>query len=157
MDRTRAMDYYIKNDYAGWRYHQLPRPERDAIDYTDVRSLLLYYNGLPGKRTITCGVDDIRALPAIDKPELIDPWVEVGGRRFSWRGALGEGQYLEFWPGQAGQRHAPGLAEPERGPAVQVTTLEPGDHEVKVGAAGIAALPLRVRVTVQPPERYDAR
>jgi hypothetical protein len=157
MDRSRAMDYYIQNDYAGWRYHQLARPEKDAIDYGDVRSLLLYYNGLPGKRTITCGIDDIRALPAIDHLELIDPWIEVDGRRFAWRGALGEGQYLEFWPGEVARRHAPGPAEPKKGPMVQVTTLEPGDHELKVGAAGAAALPLRVRITVQPPERYDAR
>ena len=155
MDRTRAMDYYVKNDYTGWRYHQLPRPEKDAIDYAGVRSLLLYYNGVPGERTVTCGIDDIRALPAIDKLEVTDPWVEVGGRRFAWPGAVGEGQYLEFWPGEAAQRHAPAQAEPQNGKAVEVSTIEPGDHEVKVGAARGIGLPLRVRVTVQPPERHD--
>jgi hypothetical protein len=155
MDSSRATDHYIKNDYTGWRYHQLPRPEKDDIDYADVRSLLLYYNGLRGGRTTTCGIDDIRALPAIDKLELTDPWVEVHGRRFAWRGTLGAGQYLEFWPGEAAQRHAPGLAEPENAQEVQVSTIEPGDHDVKIGAAGGIALPLRARITVQPPERHD--
>jgi hypothetical protein len=155
MDRSRAMDYYIKNDYTGWRYHQLPRPGKDAIDYGDVRSLLLYYNGLPGERTVTCGVDDIRALPALDKLELTDPWVEVDGRRFNWPGALREGEYLEFWPGEAAQRHAPGLAAPQAGQNVQATTIEAGHHNVSVGVAGTLAIPLRVRITVQPPERYD--
>jgi hypothetical protein len=154
MDGTRAMDYYIKNDYAGWRYHQLSRPQTDAIDYAAVRSLLLYYNGLPGKRTITCGIDDIRALPAIDKGELTDPWVEVAGHRFTWQGTIGDGEYLRFRPGEPAQRHAPGLGAPENGQEVQVSTIEPGDYEVKVGAAGGIALPLRVRVTVQPPERH---
>lgn len=155
MDRSRAMDYYIKNDYTGWRYHQLARPETDAIDYADLRALLLYYNGLPGERTITCGIDDIRALPEIDTLELTDPWVEVDGQRFPWSGALGEGQYLEFWPGQAARRHAAGLKEPQNGQQLQVATIEPGEHEVKVGAAGGIALPLRVRITVQTPERHD--
>jgi hypothetical protein len=157
MDASRATDYYVKNDYNGWRYHQLARPETDAIDYTNVRSLLLYYNGLPGQRTITCGIDGIRALPAIDKRELTDPWVEVQGRRFAWQGTLGEGQYLEFWPGEATRRHAPGMAEPKVGQEVPVSTIEPGDHGVKVGATGGIALPLRVRVTVQPPERHDVK
>jgi hypothetical protein len=30
-----------------------------------------------------------------------------------------------------------------------------GDHDVKVGAAARMALPVRVRITVQPPERRD--
>ena len=48
-DGEGATDYYIDNDYEGWRYHQLPRPQEDPIDYSRVRYLAFYYNVLPGK------------------------------------------------------------------------------------------------------------
>ena len=154
-DGARAADYYIENNYQGWRYHQLTRPEKDAIDYANVRGLLLYYNSLPGGRSVTCGVDDIRAIPEIDKLIINDPWVEIEGCRFAWKGKLGETQYLTFWPGEAALRHAPGLESPETGPTVRTTSIEPGEYQLKVGAATGIALPLRVRFTIQPPERHE--
>ena len=92
------MDYYVPNDFIGWRYQQLARPEQDPIDYAQVQSLMFYYNGLPGKTTVACGIDDVKALRSLDARELVDPYVEVAGQRFTWQGRLAEGQYLTFWP-----------------------------------------------------------
>ena len=112
------MDYYVPNDFSGWRYQQLVRPEHDAIDYARVQSLLFYYNGLPGKSTVACGIDDVKALRSLDARELVDPYIEVSGQRFTWQGRLAEGQYLTFWPGEPVRRHGPPLEQPEVGPPV---------------------------------------
>jgi len=155
-DATGAMDYYIANDFEGWHYQQLARPEKDAIDYAKVRSLTFYYNGLPGKRAVSCGIDDLKALPSLDRPGLTDPWVEVGGRRFEWKGTLAAGQYLVFWPEGTVARFGPPLKEPELAyAAFGPTTLPAGEHPVRYGTRGGAGLPVRVRVMLQPPERHE--
>ena len=88
-DSRGATDYYITNDFEGWRYQQLARPAQDPIDYSHVTSLTLYYNSLPGKMTVACGIDDIKALPALDERAVVDPVVEVGDQRFAWEGTWG--------------------------------------------------------------------
>ncbi|MHB8952316.1 MAG: CIA30 family protein [Pirellulaceae bacterium] len=154
-DSQGAMDYYVPNDFAGWRYQQLIRPEQDAIDYAEVRSLLFYYNGLPGKSTITCGIDDVKALRSLDTRELVDPYVEVAGTRFTWTGRLAEGQYITLWPGEPARRNGLPLEQPEIGPVVaQEPALSPGEHTACFGSADGPAMPLRVRVMLQPPERH---
>ena len=155
-DDKGATDYYITNDFTGWRYQQLARPEKDPIDYAKVRSLTFYYNGLPGRTKIACDIDDVKALSRLDARAIVDPWVEVGGKRFAWQGTLAEGQYLFFWPGEAVARYGPPLAQPERS-AHKVPTVElpPGRHRAKFGCRGGPDMPLRARITLQPPERWE--
>jgi len=154
-DGKQAMDYYIANNFVGWRYQQLARPEKDAIDYSCVRSLMFYYNGLPAKTEVACGIDDVKALAQLDEPRVVDPWVEVGGKRLAWQGSLAAGQYLVLWPGEPAARYGPPLSAPDKsGPTVPNLELLPGEHTVRFGVGGSATLPLRVRLTLQPPERY---
>jgi len=156
-DGRGAADYYIPNDYTGWRYHQLVRPAQDAIDYARVTHLNLYYNGLPGKTTVACGLDDIRALPAVDPQQLVDPVVEVAGREFGWKGTLTAGQYLVFWPGEAVRRYGPGL-EIERLPQTSPdASLPPGRHTATFRAAGATTLAVRTRVILQPAEVFPVQ
>lgn len=153
-DRTGAVDYYIANNFVGWRYQQLARPERDPIDYRKLEFLALYYNGLPKRTTVSCGVDDIKALRTLDKQELVDPWVEIGGQRWEWQGVLTEGQYLMFWPDEPLVRFGPGR-EPELGPGrVPVVVLPVGEHAMRFGCKGPLRTPLRIRATLQPAERW---
>ncbi|MFO0926486.1 MAG: hypothetical protein U0736_05530 [Gemmataceae bacterium] len=154
-DGKGAMDYYLANDYEGWRYHQLVRPKVDAIDYGKVRSLMVYYNGLPGKTTVACGIDGIKALRRLDRQTLADPWVEVAGRKLSATATLTDGQYLLVWPGEPVRRYAPaveGQAVSDRPAAV--VEVEAGRHTVRFGHTGVRTGPLRVRVTLQPAERH---
>ncbi|MHB8972519.1 MAG: CIA30 family protein [Pirellulaceae bacterium] len=154
-DDRGAMDYYIPNDFTDWRYQQLVRPERDAIDYSRVQSLLLYYNGLPGNSTVACGIDDVKALRSLDTRELVDPYVEVAGTRCTWKGRLAEGQYVTFWPGEPVRRNGLPLEQPEIGPVVAAgPALPPGEYTARFGSAGDPAMPLRVRVTLQSSERH---
>lgn len=154
-DGKRAMDYYIANKYVGWRYQQLARPEKDAIDYSRVRSLMFYYNGLPAKTEVACGIDDVKALGQLDQPQVVDPWVEVGAKRLAWRGSLLAGQYLVLWPGEPAARYGSPLPAPDKsGPQVPNVELPPGEHAVRFGLGEPATLPLRVRLTLQLPEQH---
>jgi hypothetical protein len=154
-DGRRATDYYITNDFVGWRYQQLARPEKDPIDYAKVRTLMFYYNGLPGKTTVSCGIDDVKALRALDEQALTDPWVEISGQRWEFSGRLTAGQYVFFWPGEPITRYGLPLKQPEilRQQAASVV-LPPGEYPVRLGCRGALALPARARVTLQPPERH---
>lgn len=152
-DGKGAMDYYLNNDYTGWRYHQLARPGKDAIDYTRVTQVLFYYNGLPGKKTIACGIDGVRALPALDAPVLKSPKLEVDGQVLAWPVSLEEGAALTFWPGAGtrvtGRRKSslPEIASPV------ALNLPKGKHAVRFGADGSLLQAASVRLMLGTPER----
>jgi len=155
-DGRGATDYYITNDFVGWRYQQLARPEKDPIDYAKVRSLTFYYNGLPGKTTVSCGVDDVRALRTLDAQTLADPYVEIDGNRWEWKGLLAAGQYLFFWPDEPVTRYGLPLKQPEpSSEKAAAVVLSAGDHSARIGCRGTLALPVRVRITLEPPERHE--
>jgi len=153
-DGKGAADYYIANDYTGWRYQQLPRPDKDPIDYTTVRTLMFYYNGLPGQTSVTCGMDDIKALRTLDVAALEDPGVEINGQGLKWQGTLRAGQYLIVWPGEPAIVYGPTAAEQTIGPAAETITLDPGQYAAKFSATQMTGPPPRVRITLQPSERY---
>ncbi len=86
---------------------------------------------------------------------LVDPFVEIDGQRWQWKGELRAGQYVFFWPDEPIARYGLPLKQPER-----LTTnaaagkLPVGEHTVRFGCQGTAQTPVRVRVTLQPPERH---
>ncbi len=153
-DGKGATDYYIPNNYTGWRYHQLPRPEKDPVDYHRVTSLSFYYNGLPAQTNVTCAIAGVRALPALDEPALADPVFEIAGHKLTWPVKLLSGQTFTYWPDEAvristGEKHGP-IVHFEL-PAT--LTLPPGRHVVRfTTGAPLTALP-SVRLTLQPAER----
>ncbi len=153
-DGKSAMDYYLDNTYEGWRYHQLVRPETDAIDYRSVRTLMVYYNGLPGKTTVSCGIDGVKALRKIDRQTLAEPWIEIDGQRLAAPVTLGQEQYLVVWPSEPIRRYGPTVegAPPEQ-PAPSIE-LAPGRHTIRFGHAGRQMGPMRIRATLQTPERH---
>jgi hypothetical protein len=153
-DERNATDYYIANDYTGWRYHQLMRPEKDLINYGQVRSLRFYYNDLPGRASVSCGIDDVKALRQLDKAVVVDPQFDVDGKRLVWRGTLNDGQYLTFWPGEPVQRHGPTAAERISGEVAETVRLRAGPHTARFSAAYMTGPPPRVRITLQPPSRH---
>ena len=157
-DDSGATDYYVQNTFVGWRYQQLARPVKDPIDYSNVRHLMFYYNNLPGKTTVSCGIDDVKALRRLDTRAIVDPYCEVGGKRFDWKGSLGEGQYLIIWPEESVTRHGLPLEQPEvasdRPPSV---VLPVGEYSAEFGCSGQPSMGVRARLTLQPPERYEVR
>lgn len=153
LDGRAAMDYYINNDYEGWRYHQLERPKIDAIDYKNVQALLIYYNGLPGGKTITCGIDGVKALRRLDKQTIADPWIEIGTQRLALKAELGEGQYLFAWPEEPIRVYGLPRREPLEARADGVS-LAAGSYPVRFGYSGGPAASVRVRTTLETSERH---
>ncbi|MBN1346901.1 MAG: hypothetical protein JXQ73_29695 [Phycisphaerae bacterium] len=153
-----VQDYYITNDYVGWRYQRLARPEKDGLDYTRVASLTLYYNGLPAKTTVFCGLDDIKALRRFGEPALINPRFDVAGKRMTWKGSLTTGQYLFFDPDGSVTRYGPGLGDGESLPSrSEKVSLQSGQHRILLGCEGPLVMPIRVRAVYYAPERYPVR
>jgi len=98
----------------------------------------------------------VKALPAVDVQTLVDPWVDVAGYRFEWKGELSGGQYLFLWPGEPAKRYGPTFAEPVTGTeAVPSIAVPEGEHAVQFGHAGVLALPVRVRIALQSPESHE--
>lgn len=87
--------------------------------------------------------------------EVVDPWVEIGGRRWEWTGRLAAGQFLFLPPGGRATRHAPGLEPPETGPAAPDVRLDSGEHTARFGAREFGPGPVRVRLTLELPERLE--
>ncbi|MCX6908997.1 MAG: hypothetical protein NTY01_13280 [Verrucomicrobia bacterium] len=153
-DGKGAADFYIANNYTGWRYHQLARPEKNAMDYSRLSALYFYYNGLPAKTNVTCAISGLRALPALDEPAVIDPVFEIAGQKLTWPVTLLSGQTFTYWPDEGvrisiGEKHGPIV----RFELPQTITLPPGRHAVRfTTTAPLTALP-SVRLTLQPAER----
>jgi hypothetical protein len=153
-DGKGAADYYLSNDYTGWRYHQLVRREQDAMDYRRLSALYFYYNSLPARTNVTCAIDDVRALAALDHPSLVDPAIEIAGRTLLWPVTLVPGQTFTYWPDE-GVRIS---IREKKGPIQRfelppTVTLEPGKHSVRFTTGGALSAVPSVRLTLQPPER----
>lgn len=153
-DGKGAADFYIPNNYTGWRYHQLARPPKDAIDYSRLSQLYLYYNGLPARTNVTCAIASVRALPALDEPAVIDPVFEVAGQKLTWPVTLLTGQTFTYWPDEGvrisiGEKHGP-VARFELPTTI---TLPPGKHTVRFTSPTPLTAAPSVRLTLQPAER----
>ncbi|MCC6487167.1 MAG: hypothetical protein IT364_06675 [Candidatus Hydrogenedentes bacterium] len=154
MDGSKAADFYIPNNFTGWRYQQISRPETDAIDYSQVRALNFYYNGLPAKSKVTCAIDDVKALRALDGHTLSDPYIEIEGQRFACGRSLVEGQYAFLYPGEPWRFYGPRWVEPESGEEAAMLELAEGEYSARIGWAGPLVAPVRARIVLQPGERH---
>ena len=89
-------------------------------------------------------------------PNLVDPFVEIGGRRWEWKGELRAGQYVLFWPGEPVTRYGLPLKQAERLPENAASVILPvGEHTVRFGCRNASQMPVRARITLQPSERHE--
>ena len=153
-DGRKAADFYVANDFTGWRYIQLERPVPDPMDYAQVRTLGIYYNGLPANIAVACDVAGVKALPAKDERMLDKPWVEVDGHRMTFPGKLANGETAILYPDDAWRHYAPGKSDPEIVPAEAAPEVAAGGHTLRFGQAAAYAENASVRTIVYLPERY---
>ena len=154
-DGKTALDFYINNEYVGWRYQQLPWPTAREIDLTQVRSMSIYYNGLPANTTIACGIDGIKVIPAIDQLTITDPYVQIGSKRLEWKGELKQGEYVFIWPEEAILHYQQDRTQPViTSDIAPLLSLPKGKQTVRFGSEGRLETALRVRITQQPAEKH---
>ena len=98
----------------------------------------------------------IHARASSDQKGMIDPWVEVGGKRFAWSGTVRAGQYLVFSPAGPVTLYGPPLKEPQTFPrAIEQPPLPAGEYVVRFGCQGSYQSQARVRIELQPPEIHE--
>jgi hypothetical protein len=133
------LDLVTHVDFTGWRYQHFALSGPGNLDRASIQSLLIYYNGIPAGQTVTCYLDDVRAVPALEG--LRNPQLTIGANRLVFPVELWAGGRLVYdGVGQcrvyrkAGSE--PELIQPQGAPL----TLAPGRNPV-VLSFGSDALP----------------
>lgn len=107
--------HYVIVDFTGWRYFEMIEPEGDRIDdyiwpasgwniYSLYRELVepakvhhfsIWYNNIPAGKSVNCYLSPVKALPLV-KTKLVNPSIEIGGKKIIFPVELESGQYIEF-------------------------------------------------------------
>jgi len=105
---------------------------------------------------VSCGLDDIKALPRLSERAIHAPSISISGRRFASTGGLTVGQYLFFEPDGTVTHYGPTLGDGEPAPPQrQMLTLPAGTYDVTFTCRGPLTVPVRARVLHLPPERHS--
>ena len=67
---------------------------------------------------------------------------------------MAQGQFLFFWPGEPVTRYSP-EQNPDRAAIAPTITLGPGEYSATFVSREPLKAPVRVRITLQSPERMD--
>lgn len=147
------LDLVTHVDFTGWRYQQFTFAGPGNLDRANLQSVLIYYNSIPAKQTVSCCLDDVRAVPAIEG--LRDPEVTIGGTRLVFPVELQGGDRLVFDGRDNCRVYRPTEPEPQRiQPKGAMGTLQPGRNPI-VLSFGADALP-NFRVAVSLVKHYDS-
>lgn len=88
-------DMNTRVDFTGWRYVAFGW-ENLQLDPRRIEYLIFYYNAIPGGTTVSCVVDDVRALHSAIR--IDGPVLEVNGTRVVLPVELGSGDRLLVTP-----------------------------------------------------------
>ncbi len=90
-------DMVQRVDFAGWRYLEFDLAGAQ-LDLSQIEYLIVFFNGIPAHQTVSCYVDDIRALPRVEM--VRNPSLAIGEARVAFPVSLGAGDVLR-WDGGA--------------------------------------------------------
>jgi hypothetical protein len=89
-------DHYVRIDFTGWRFVELPRPSPEPLDYSQITYLNFYFNAIPARQTVSVVLDGVKVLgqaTRLENPrlklgdeEVIFPVTMSPGERIVWRG-----------------------------------------------------------------------
>ena len=163
-------EHYVRVDFHGWRYFELLFRERDAETSEEyvwpqepedhyaiyrsplirqhVNGLNLHFNELPAHGSATCFFSPIKALKAV-KAKLINPTLEIGGRRIVFPVTMESGATLELTSASDCKHYD------ERGALIAEVELqgenpglEAGENRVKFLCQGPQNLAARAQMTL---------
>jgi hypothetical protein len=138
-------------DFTGWRYVQFDLVGADQINLAAVEYLLIYYNAIPAKQTVSCCLDAVRALPAVEG--LRDPELTLGEQRLAFPAALSVGDRLVYDGAGTARLYRRGKTAPEAiPPQGPPPTLKPGRNPAAFAFG--AGTPPQYRATVALVKHY---
>lgn len=133
-------------DFTGWRYVECDLAGA-KLDLSKIEYIIIYFNAIPGGQTVTCYMDDLRALPPA--PPIATPTLACGGARTVLPVTLGEGDRLVYRGPQDCRLYRRGSATPEAvRPEGATIRLRPGPNEVSLSFAEGTPDRFRLAVTV---------
>ncbi len=137
-------DMVTRVDFSGWRYVEFDLGGAN-LDLSQIQYLIIFYNGIPSGRTVTCHMDDLRGLPAPER--LRNPELRVDGSGVVVPVELGVGDRLVFRNMNDCRvyRRGVGVAETVR-PEGKQPVVRPGSQEVTFALA--EGNPERFRLSV---------
>lgn len=159
-DPQHATDYYITNDFTEWRYFQLLRPEQpqpEPVDYSRITQLLFYYNGLPGQKSVTCWIDDVKALAELDEAVVTGLRLKIGDGEAVFDTTLAQGERLVYFPGEAPYVIPSAAGERRPCPPVGDLHVPETEGEATLSATGPVSADVEARLVQDLPEELPLR
>ena len=161
-------EHYVRIDFTGWRYFELPLRERDAdrwhhyqwpysgigpiymtsVNLDHVNQLNLYLNDLPANDTATVYLGPIKALRTRGA-QLVNPTVELNGQKLALPTTLASGDYVELdAAGDCRVYDARGTLRERLDLAGPRPRLRPGENRVGLACEPPRGLSARAELTL---------
>jgi hypothetical protein len=120
-------DMVTRINFTGWRYVSFAWDSL-RLDPSHVEYVIFYFNGIPGGATVSCTVDDLRALRSTVR--LPNPTVEINGTPVRLPVTLASGEHLRLSANSC-QLRQPGKTETI--PLTQaLPELHPGTNRIRL-------------------------
>lgn len=131
-------------DFTGWKYVEFDLGSTAGIDLSKIEYAIIFYNNLPGGKTVTCHVDDIRALREVGV--LRNPSVSIAGKRVTFPVALSAGERLVYRSPKDCRVYSRDGSVRQLAGSPSPTGLKPGRNSVAFGLGDGNAQEFQVRV-----------
>ncbi|NLX97343.1 MAG: hypothetical protein GXY83_14330 [Rhodopirellula sp.] len=139
----RSAVYNVPVSFEGWRLCVFKTAAAAGFDWSKTEHLLVWLQGMAGDTSLKVRLDDLRGIPELHAaPPLLQPTVEINGRRVTFPVQLGSMQALTS-EGPGGVRFWPGGMQPSQ--AVDVPAerlmLQPGENRIRFSSDDEGAYP----------------
>ena len=139
-------DMKTRIDFTGWKYVEFGLAGA-ALQLAKIEYLIIYYNAIPGGKTVTCCIDDVRGLRAMSC--LTNPSIALGGRKLVFPVSLSAGDRLVYRSGAGCEVSSPGADAPKRvRPQGKAPVLRGGRNRLRLELGDRAAKTFQLTVHV---------
>ena len=145
-DKGKWHDMVTRVDFTGWRYIEFTLVGA-KLDLSRIEYLIIYYNGIPAGRTVSCCVDDIRVVKQVTG--LRNPTLTVGDLRIRFPVTLASGDRIVLREDGSCHHYAGGGKVAERvSLGSSIPALGSGSCAARLAFAEGSPEDLRVRVSL---------
>jgi len=119
-------------DFTGWRHVEFPLGDGGRISLAQVEYLIVFFNGIPAGRTVSCVLDEIELT--CDAGGIRRPAFTIGGQALLFPVTLAAGERLAYaGSGPALVRGRDGQVRTRCTPTGRPPVLRAGTNRVRFG------------------------